>query len=123
MKTVVFAASSSLPPLVDGGGKLDWAADEKATSPILCSVAFRSNIIRRLLRDMDPCGGNDSDGMFSLFYRQVARELTPKLAVIFRHLVRGGKFPACRRLVDVVPVPKESAIPRMLEITFIRRYL
>ena len=31
------------------------------------------------------------------------------MAAIFRHLVRGGSFPACWRLVDVDPVPKESA--------------
>ena len=47
--------------------------------------------------------------MFPHFYKQVARELVPKLAVIFRHLVRGGSFPACWRLADVVPVPKGSA--------------
>ena len=30
VKTVVFGASSILPPLVDRGGKLFWSADEKA---------------------------------------------------------------------------------------------
>ena len=38
----------------------------------------------------------------------MARELTPKLAVILRHLVKGNIFPACWRLANVVPVPKES---------------
>ena len=47
--------------------------------------------------------------MFPLFYKQVARELASKLAVNFRQLVIGGTFPACWRLVDVVPVPKESS--------------
>ena len=42
---------------------------------------------------MDPHGENNPDGMFSLFCMQVARELAPKLAVIFRHLIRGGSFP------------------------------
>ena len=41
----------------------------------------------------------------SLFYKQVARELAPKLTVIFRHLVKESSFPACWRLADVVPVP------------------
>ena len=31
------------------------------------------------------------------------------MAVIFRHLVKGGSFSACWRLADVVPVPKESS--------------
>ena len=53
-----------------------------------CSVAFRSNFIRSLLLKLDSCGGNDLDGMFSLLYKQVARKLVPKLAVIFRHLVK-----------------------------------
>ena len=30
------------------------------------------------------------------------------MAVIFRHLVRGGSFPASGRLADVVPVAKGS---------------
>ena len=42
------------------------------------------------------------------FYRQVAQELVPKLAVALRHLVRCS-FPACWILADVVSVPKGSA--------------
>ena len=106
---MVFAASSSLPPLVDRRGRLVLSAAEKVSLlaysdakqcrdsfqqphscdpfPVLCSVAFRSGSIRRLLLDLDPYGGNDPDGMFPLFYKQVTRELTSKLAVIFRHLV------------------------------------
>ena len=47
--------------------------------------------------------------MFPLFYKQVARELAPKLAVIFRHLVRKDSFPKCWKRPDVVLVPKESS--------------
>ena len=43
---------------------------------------------------------------FHCFYKQVAREVEPNLAVIFRHLVRGGSFPTCWKLADIVPVPK-----------------
>ena len=123
-------SSSSLPPLADRGGKLLWSADGKASlflvhfnvkqcrdsfqqprygdpSPVLCSVAFRSIIVCSLLLDLDPCGGNYPDGMFSLFYKQVGRKLVTNLAVILRHLVRGARFPAFWRLVDVVPVPNE----------------
>ena len=75
-------------------------------SPVLCSVVFRSSFIRSLLVDLDPYCGNNPDGMFPLFSKQVARELAPKLAVFFRHLVKGGSFPTCCRLADVVSVPK-----------------
>ena len=46
---------------------------------------------------------------FPLFYKQVARELAFKLAVIPRYLVKGDSFPACWRLVVVAPVPKKSS--------------
>ena len=74
------------------------------TFPVLCSVAFQSSFNRRLLLELDPYGGNDLDGMFPLFYKQVARELAAKLAIIVRHLVQKGSFPACWRLTDGVPV-------------------
>ena len=106
MKTVVFGANPSLPPLVDRGGRLVWLAEEKASlfsahfdakqcrgsfrqphfcdlSPVLCSVAFRSSSIRRLLLYLDLYGGNDPDAMFPLFYKQVAWELTPKFGSNF----------------------------------------
>ena len=72
--------------------------------PILCSVAFRFSFVRSLLLDLNLYSGNDSNGMFPLFYKQVAGESAPKMAIIFRHLVKGGSFPACWRLGDVVPV-------------------
>ena len=46
---------------------------------------------------------------FHFFFNQVARELAPKSAVIFRQLVRAGSLPTCWRLPDIVPVPKVSA--------------
>ena len=79
---MIFGASSSLPLLVDRGGRLVWSADEKAslfsshfdakqctdsfhqpysceTCLVLCSVAFRSSFVRSLLLDLDPDAGND----------------------------------------------------------------
>ena len=47
--------------------------------------------------------------MFPLFYKQVARELVPKLAVIFKHLLKGGSFSACWRLAGVIPMAEESS--------------
>ena len=74
----------------------------------LWPVALRSSFIRSLLPDLDHYGGNHSDGMLLLFYKQVVRELAPKLAVFFKHLVTGGSLPACWRLADVVSVPNRS---------------
>ena len=62
-----------------------------------------------MLLDLNPYGGDSPDGMFPLFYKQVAHELAPKLAVIFRHLVRKDSFPKCWKWPDVVLVPKESS--------------
>ena len=48
-----------------------------------------SSFIRSLLLDLDPYAGNDPDGMFSLFYKTVARNLAPKLTVILDTWLRG----------------------------------
>ena len=47
--------------------------------------------------------------MVPVFYKQVARELATKFAGIFRHLVRGGSWPACWRLAGVVAGAKGLA--------------
>ena len=96
----VFGSSSCFPPLVDRVGKLVWSADKKASlfsvhfvakqfrdgfhlphscgsSPVLCSVAFPSSFVRSLILDLDPYDGNDSDGVFPLLYKQVARKWAP----------------------------------------------
>ena len=86
----VFGDSSSLPPLVNRGGRIFLSADDKALlfsrhfdakqcrdsfqqscfcdpCPVLYSVGFRFSFVRSLLLDLDPYGGNDPDGMFPLF--------------------------------------------------------
>ena len=80
-----------------------------------CSVSFRSSFTCRLLLDLDPYGGNDPDGTFSLFYRQVGRELAPKLAVIARHQVGGIGF---RHVGDwpMLPQCQRDLLSRVLEI-------
>ena len=110
VKTEVLGASSSLLPLVDKRGRLVLSADEKASlfsahldanhykesfqqphssgpSPLLCSVALRSSFLRSLVLNLDPYSGKDSDEMFLLFCKQVTRVLSPKVVVVFRHLV------------------------------------
>ena len=116
MKTAVFGANSSFPPLLARRGDLVRSADEKASlfsahfdakqcggnfqlphscDPVLCSVAFRFCFIRRLLSDLNSYGGIDPNDMDPLFCKQVAWKLAPKWAVVFNHLVKGSSFPAC----------------------------
>ena len=77
--------ASSLPPLVDRESKVALSADETLfsvhfdakycrdsvvqphSSPVLCSVVFRSSFVRSLLLNLVLYGGNDPDGLFPLF--------------------------------------------------------
>ena len=111
----VFGVSFSLPTFVDKGGRLAWSADEKASlfsahfddkqcrdgfqqlhscdpSPVLCSVAFWSSSIRSFFLDLNSNSGNDLDGMFPLFYKQVAQELAPSWLLFSGTWLRGVVF-------------------------------
>ena len=55
---------------------------------VLCPVAVRSSRVRSLFLNLGPYDGNNPDGMFPLFYKQVAWKLTLKSSVILRHLVK-----------------------------------
>ena len=46
-------------------------------SPSLTTFAFRSSEVRRLLLDLDPYGGTDPLGMFSLFPKRTADVMAP----------------------------------------------
>ena len=46
-------------------------------SPSLTTIAFRSSEVRRHLIDLDPYGGTDPFGMFSLFLKRTADVKTP----------------------------------------------
>ena len=82
--------SSSLPPLLGGGGGLVWESVGKADlisdqfdgkqsresvdlpltcrpSPRLTNSAFRPSEVRRLLLDLDSYGSSDPLGMFPFF--------------------------------------------------------
>ena len=100
LKSAVFGLSSSLPPLVRGGGGLvcesvgiaDLLSDhfdgkqsrESVDLPLTChpspsltSFAFRSCEVRRLMLDLDPYGGSDPLGIFPLFLKRTADVLAP----------------------------------------------
>ena len=117
--------SSSLPPLVGGGGglvcesagKADLLTDhfggkqsrESVDLPRACypslsltSFAFRSNEVRRLMLDLDPYGGSDPLLMFPLFLKRTSDVMAPRLSVLFQRLVRLGSFPACWRQATVL---------------------
>ena len=85
-------------------------------SPVLCSVAFRSSVVPKLLLDLVPYDENDRDGILPHFYKQVAKELAPKFAVNFRHLVKRSSYLACWRLADVVRCQRYLP-PQMLDTT------
>ena len=74
--------------------------------PSLTTFAFRSREARRLLLDLDPYGGTDRLGMFSLFLKRTADVMAHRLSVVFRRLVCLGSFPFCWRQANVTPIPK-----------------
>ena len=45
-------------------------------------------------------------GMLPLFLKKTAEVLAPRLAVVFRRLLRLGSFPVCWRVANVTPIPK-----------------
>ena len=51
-------------------------------------------------------GGTDPLGMFPLFLKKTAVVLAPRLAVVFRRLLRLGSFPVCWRVAKVTQIPK-----------------
>ena len=129
LNSAVFGSSSSLPPLVSVGGglvcesvgKADLLSDhfdskqstEADDLPLTChpsprvtTFAFRSSEVRRLLFDLDPCGGPGPLGMFPLFLKRTADVMAPRLSVVFRRLVRLGSFQACWRQANVTQIPK-----------------
>ena len=44
--------------------------------------------------------------MFPLFLKKTAVVLAPRLAVVFRWLLRSGSFLVCWRVANVTPIPK-----------------
>ena len=62
-------------------------------SSCLTTVVFRSRWVRHLLLDLDPYGSTDPLGMFPPILKRTADAMAPRLSVVFRQLVRLGRFP------------------------------
>ena len=72
----------------------------------LTTFAFRSREVKRLLLDLGSYGCTDPLGMFPLFLKRTAEVLAPRLAVVFRRLLRLGSSPVCWRVANVTSIPK-----------------
>ena len=122
------SSDSFLPPLIGPGGGLVSESVGKAEmlsahfygkqsrdhvdlpstchpSPSLTTFAFRSREVRRPMLDLDSYGGTDPLVMFPLFLKKTAEVLAPRLAVVFRRLLRLCSFPVCWRVAYVTPIP------------------
>ena len=75
----------------------------------LNSLAFRSSELAKYLNELDSFGGCDPLGFLPIFYKKNSTSLAPKLAVLFRDLLRRGSFPVCWRTANVTPIPKGSS--------------
>ena len=132
LKTSLFGIEPSIPPLQKSDGSITYNPLEKANIlansfnskqsladiqlpqschplPTFNSIAFRSSEIKSLLSDLDEYGGRDPNGLFPLFFKRLSSQLAPKLAVVFRILIRQESFSECWRSGDVTPIPKGSS--------------
>ena len=129
LKSAVFGATTTIPPLLGTGGLLVTDPVRKANllldcfqskqsredvclpstchpKPELSSVAFRSSELYRLLLELSSYGGVDPSGMFPLLLKKTAGVLAKPLAAVFRHMLRKGIFPECWRKAKITPIPK-----------------
>ena len=136
LKSAVFGPDSNIPPLIDESGTLICDSKSKADAlsrhfdgkqcrdkisiPLSChpepklkSIAFRSSEVLKLLSGLDAHGGVDPHGIFPMFLKELRNELAPKLAIVFRLLIRSGSFPCNWTTADVVPVPKDSSCAKV----------
>ena len=77
--------------------------------------------MKRLMLDLDSYGGTDPLGMFPLLSKRTAEVLAPRLAVVFRRLIRLGSFPLCFRVANVTPIPNgppSSSASNYIPISF-----
>ena len=145
LTSAVLRLSSSLPPLVSGGGglvcesvgKADLLSDhfdrkqsrESVDLPLTChlslsltSFVFRPSEVRRHLLDLDPYGGSYSLGMFHLFLKRTADVLAPRLSAVFRRLAGDKpmsplfqKGPSSSSVANYRPISITSVLSKVFE--------
>ena len=132
LKASLFRVDSNMPPLRESDGSMSFEPlkkanllsdsfinkqrDQELLLPLTCfpsaklsTVAFKSSELRTYLLDLDTYGGTDPDGFFPLFFKKIAVKLAPKLAVVFRLLLKSGNFPSCWRKANITPIPKGAS--------------
>ena len=111
----MFGAESDIPPLCSPSGALvsdpagkaellsTWFDSKQSrdivelprachSRPAFCGIAFRAREVERHLLDLDPNGGVDPSGCFTIFFHKTSSVLAPKLSWIFRRLLRCGEL-------------------------------
>ena len=131
LKTFLFGVNTSLPPIRTEDGSV--TADPSKMAEVFSSVfqrkqcdqvlelpptcfpppkftyfAFKSSEVKYYLRGLDSHGGSDPNNIFPLFLKMTADFIAPKLAKIFRDLMRLGSFPESWRTANITPIPKGS---------------
>ena len=132
LKSSLFGVESNMPPLCEPSGSMSYEPQRKAEllsdtfiskqrvqevtlplscfpSPTLCLAAFKSKELEQYMLNLDTYGGTDPDGYFPLFFKKIASVLAPKLAVVFRLLLKSGSFPSCWRKANITPIPKGAS--------------
>ena len=75
----------------------------------LTTFAFCSGEVKKLLLELDPCGGAGPDGVFPLFFVKTTNYLAPKISTALHKLVRIGGFGMCWRVGNITPVPQSGS--------------
>ena len=95
-------------------------------------IIFHSVVVKYMLwsnaieeisntRPLDSFGGPDPLGMFPLFLKKTAEILSPRLAVVFRVLLRFCSCPVSWRVANVTPIskgPSSSSSSNYRQISF-----
>ena len=79
---------------------------------------FYSGEVKKLLIKLDPYGGAEPCGNFSIFIN-TADYLAPKISVVFYRLVRVGGFNICWRVGNITPVLRSSLVVPIVSLTIV----
>ena len=73
-------------------------------------VVIRSRIILKLLLELDVCKATGPDGIPARVLRELAKEICVPLAILFRRMLKEGKWPARWKLHLIVPLYKRNVV-------------